>query len=188
VHRGRILDRDLVARAQRGDESALAELVDSIGDRMYAVAQHILRDSGRADDATQQAMIDIWRKLPTLRDPDRFLAWAYRIVLRSTSAEAANRRRWFARVNLAAVLPTTTAGLEASVIERDELDRALDRLPVDQRAVIVLKHFAGLSNAEVADALGVAEGTVRSRLYYAASSLRASLDAEQRATRRLREP
>jgi RNA polymerase sigma-70 factor, ECF subfamily len=78
------LDRELVARAQRGDEAAFAELVDRFGDRLYAVAHHILRDSGRADDAVQQAMIDIWRKLPTLRDPDRFAAWAYRIVARAT--------------------------------------------------------------------------------------------------------
>src|SRR4026209_1567582 len=80
--RGRVLDRELVERAQQGDESAYAALSVRIGDRMFAAAHHILRDTGRAEDATQQAMIDIWRLLPQLKDPDRFQAWAYRIVVR----------------------------------------------------------------------------------------------------------
>ena len=176
------MDRDLVARAQRGDEFAFTELLGSIGDQMYAVAHHILRDHERADDATQQAMIDIWRKLPTLRDPERFLPWAYRIVVRATWAEAVSRRRWFVRVKLAsnAASPATTSDHAAAIAVRDELDRALDRLPMDHRAVVVLKFYAGLSNAEVGDALGIPEGTVRSRLHYATSSLRAALDADRR--------
>jgi len=177
------LDRDLVARAQRGDESAFTERVESIGDRMYAVGHHILRDPGRADDAAQQAMIEIWRKLPTLRDPDRFLGWAYRIVVRATSAEAANRRRWFIRVNLASVAPATTSDHAGEVVDRDEIDRALDRLPIDHRAVVVLKFYAGLSNAEISDAVGIPEGTVRSRLYHATTALRAALDADRRPGR-----
>jgi RNA polymerase sigma factor (sigma-70 family) len=64
--------------------------------------------------------------------------------------------------------------------DRDELDRALDSLPIDHRAVIVLKHYAGLSNAEISKALGVPEGTVRSRLHHAHRSLRAAVAADAR--------
>lgn len=184
------MDRDLVARAQRGDESAFGELVESVGDRLYAVAHHILRDSARADDAAQQAMIHVWRKLPTLNDPDRFLTWAYRIVVREALAEAASRRRWVMRVTLAGAerASDSVADHQRAFADRDELDRALGALRADHRAVVVLKHFAGLSNLEIADILGVPEGTVRSRLHYAMSSLRATLDAGGRPTASHREP
>jgi len=175
------LERDLVARAQRGDEPAFAELVERVGDRLYAVAQHILRDPGRADDAAQQAMIEIWRKLPSLKDPDRFLGWAYRIVVRAAYAEAASRRRWFVRLNVGAIEQERATDHAGTIIDRDELDRALGRLPIEHRAVLVLKHYAGLSNGEISDALGIPQGTVRSRLYYATSSLRAALEADWRS-------
>ena len=184
------MDRDLVTRAQRGDESAFAELVEQVGDRLYAVAHHILSDSGRADDATQQAMIDIWRKLPSLKDPDRFLSWAYRIVVRSALTEAASRRRWFMRVTLneAARGPASVPDHQRAYADRDELDRALGALAIDHRTVVVLKHFADLSNSEIAEVLGVPEGTVRSRLHYAMLSLRATLDAGGRLAAAQGEP
>lgn len=175
------MERDLVARAQRGDEPAFAELVERVGDRLYAVAHHILRDPGRADDAAQQAMIEIWRKLPSLKDPDRFLAWAHRIVVRAAYAEAASRRKWFVRLNIGAIEPMPATDHAGTLADRDELDRALGRLPIEHRAVVVLKHYAGLSNGEISDALGIAEGTVRSRLHYAASSLRAAMEADRRS-------
>lgn len=184
------MDRDLVARAQRGDEPAFTELVEHVGDRLYAVAHHMLRDTGRADDATQQAMIDVWRKLPTLKDPDRFLSWAYRILVRAALAESANRRRWLMRVTLAGAERASDSLPDHQRVfaDRDELDRALGALRVDHRAVVVLKHFAGLSNVEIAEALGVPEGTVRSRLHYAMSSLRATLDAGGRLAAAQGEP
>jgi RNA polymerase sigma-70 factor (ECF subfamily) len=176
------LDRDLVARAQRGDEVAFGELVELVGDRLYAVAHHVLRDHGRADDAVQQAMIDLWRKLPTLNDPDRFLPWAYRIVVRAALAEAADRRRWITRVTLAggAGVAQSTPDHQRAFADRDELDRALDALAVDHRTVVVLKHYAGLSNQEISEILAVPEGTVRSRLHYGMSSLRAAFEAGRR--------
>jgi RNA polymerase sigma-70 factor (ECF subfamily) len=175
------LDRELVERAQRGDESAFAELVEHWGDWMYAVAYHILRDPGRADDAAQQAMIDIWRKLPTLRDPDRFQAWAHRVLARAAYAEAARRSRWLLRGRLGAVAESgARRDLAIDVAERDQLDRALDRLSVEHRAVIVLKHYAGFSNDEISRALDIPEGTVRSRLHYAHQAIRAEIDADRR--------
>jgi Tol biopolymer transport system component len=83
---------ELVRRAQRGDEEAFAALVPAAVDRLVAVAYRILRDPGLAEDATQQALVIAWRKLPTLRDPERFDAWTYRLVVNACYAEAGRRR------------------------------------------------------------------------------------------------
>ena len=174
------MDRELVERAQQGDESAYAALAVRIADRMYAAAHHILRDTGRAEDAAQQAMIDIWRMLPQLKDPDRFQAWAYRIVVRAAYAEARSQRLWGLRS--AAVPPDRpfTPDHATRVADHDQLERGFRRLPLEHRAVVVLKHFAGLSNEEIAEALDIPEGTVRSRLYYSLKTLRAALEADAR--------
>jgi RNA polymerase sigma-70 factor (ECF subfamily) len=174
------LDRELVERAQQGDESAYAALAVRIGDRMYAAAHHILRDTGRAEDAAQQALIDIWRMLPQLKDPDRFQAWAFRIVVRAAYAEAKRQRLWGLRAASSAGEPTFAPDHQSRVADRDQLERGFQRLPVDHRAVVVLKHFAGLSNDEIGEALDIPEGTVRSRLHYSMKILRAALEADAR--------
>jgi RNA polymerase sigma-70 factor (ECF subfamily) len=177
------LDRELVERAQAGDESAFADLAARIGDRMYATAQHILHDSGRAEDAVQQAMISIWRHLPRLEDPDRFTAWAYRIVVRAAYGEA--RRRRFTLVG-SEPIEERTSGPDhaASVADREQLERGFRGLSVEHRTVLVLKHYSGLSNPEIAEALEIPEGTVRSRLYNGMQALRAALEADARTPER----
>ena len=190
------MDRELVERAQRGDEAAFSTLAVRIADRMYATAHHILRDTDQADDAAQQAMIDIWRELPRLKDPDRFQAWAYRIVVRAAYAESRRMKRWGLRpfAVRARVTADPRAGRTGSwadeagrspdhadrVADRDQLERGFRRLPLDHRAVVVLKHYAGLSNEEIADVLEIPEGTVRSRLHHSIRSLRAALEADAR--------
>ena len=174
------MDREPVERAQLGDESAFAALAVRIGDRMYAAAHHILCDAGRAEDATQQAMIDIWRMLPQLKDPDRFQAWAYRILMRAAYAEARRRRSWGLREAAATGDYSFSPDHASRVADRDQLERGFQRLPVDHRAVVVLKHYAGLSNPEIAEALDIPEGTVRSRLHYSLKTLRAALEADAR--------
>jgi RNA polymerase sigma-70 factor (ECF subfamily) len=183
------LDRELVERAQRGDESAFATLAVRSSDRLYAMAHHILGDTDQADDAAQQAMIDIWRELPRLKDPDRFQAWAYRIVVRAAYAEARRSRRWALRSLSPPVDPSerhepgdVVADHADRVADRDQLARGFQRLPIDHRAVVVLKHYAGLSNEEIAEALDIPEGTVRSRLHYSLRSLRGALEADARIT------
>ena len=75
------MERRLVERAMQGDEEAFDDIVGRIGDSLYSVARRILRDTTLAQDATQQALLDAWRNLRQLRDPDRFEAWAYRLVV-----------------------------------------------------------------------------------------------------------
>ena len=147
---------------------------------MYATALHILRDTGRAEDAAQQALIDIWRHLPQLQDPDRFQAWAYRIVVRAAYAEVKQRRLWNVRGSVVPDDRTYATDHAGGIADRDQLDRAFSRLPIDHRAVVVLKHYVGLSNEEIAEALGIPEGTVRSRLHHSLRGLRAVIDADAR--------
>ncbi len=82
------MDRDLVVQAQRGDLGAFEALATSSHPRLFRVALGILRDADRAEDATQATMVDVWRYLPRLRDPQAFDSWSYRLLVRACSREA----------------------------------------------------------------------------------------------------
>jgi RNA polymerase sigma-70 factor (ECF subfamily) len=178
------MDTDLVTRAQDGDEEAFVSLVMAVGDRLHAVAHRILRDTDLAEDATQQALLSIWRDLPTLRDPARFEAWSYRLLVRACYAEARRSRTWAPNLRLLPADEPMEADALHTIIDRDQLERGFRRLSIDHRAVVVLHHYLALPLSEVAEALGVPEGTVRSRLHYAMRGLRAALDADARPAAR----
>jgi len=175
------MDTDLIERARRGDESAFASLALEMHDRLHTVAHGILRDPDHAQDALQQALVATWRELPRLRDPQRFQAWTFRILVNICRTEARRARRWVPTVLPEDVSePRAARDLEA-VADRDQLERAFRRLSVDHRAVVVLHHYLGLRPPEIAEALGIPVGTVGSRLHQALRSLRAAIEADQRA-------
>ena len=176
------VDRDLVELARRGDREAYADLIRVRGDWLIAIAQRILRDVDRTEDAVQDALVIAWRDLPGLRDPDRFDAWLRRLLVRSCISEARRERRLGATVRVLPMDLPASSDDYVSVADRDELDRGFRRLPPEQRAILVLRHFAGLETAEIADALAIPPGTVRSRLHHAHRAMRAALDADARAT------
>jgi len=178
------MDTDLVVRAQHGDKEAYAALAAGMADRFLAVARRILRDLDLAQDATQQALLAIWQDLPTLRDPGRFEAWSYRLLVRACYAEGRRERRW--APNLHALQRETHSiddGL-SSVVERDQLERGFQRLSLDHRAVVVLHHYLDLPLDRVADVLGIPVGTAHSRLHHAMRALRAALEADLRQASR----
>ena len=180
------LDRDVVERARSGDQEAFADLVHQVSDMLLGVARRILRDPGLAEDVLQNALLTIWRKLPHLRDADRFEGWAFRILVHACYADAPRNRRWASTIR---VLQTDVASGEddiQKVSDRDELERAFRRLPLDQRAVFVLHHHVGLPLVAVAETLGIPDGTARSRLHYATRALRAAFEQAQ-TTQDLRE-
>jgi RNA polymerase sigma-70 factor, ECF subfamily len=172
------VERDLVERARKGDRDAFASLVHQVSDALFAVAHRILRDTDRAEDALQDALITAWRQLPHLREADRFEAWVHRILVHACYAEARRSRRWTANVRLLPADGPASSDVNLSVNDRDELERAFRRLPVDQRAVFVYHHYLGLPLVEIAEILGIPAGTARSRLHYATRGLRAAITAD----------
>ena len=178
------MDTDLVVRAQRGDKEAYAVLAAGIADRFLAVARRILRDIDLAEDATQQALLAIWQDLPQLRDPARFEAWSYRLLVRACYAEGRKERRWAPNIRLLPADEPMAADRLDSVVDRDQLERGFRRLSIDHRTVVVLHHYLDLPLDRVAEILGIPVGTAHSRLHYAMRGLRAALDADARPRRR----
>ncbi|MDQ3879490.1 MAG: sigma-70 family RNA polymerase sigma factor [Chloroflexota bacterium] len=176
------MERRLVERAMHGDEEAFDMLVERFGDSLHSVARRILRDTTLAEDATQQALLAAWRNLPQLRDPDRFEAWAYRLLVNACHEEARRERRHRGELR---ILPTdgpTAPDPASTLATHDQIDRAFRRLSVEHRSVVVLVHYLGLTPAEAAETMGTPTGTARSRLHYALQQMRAAIESDARVT------
>ncbi len=173
------MDRVLVEAARRGDREAFAVLVHQVSDTLYAVAVRILRDPGLAEDALQNALVLAWRRIPKLRDPDRFEAWIHRILVHACYDESRRARPWIAAIRVLPADGTSTPDGSDRIADRDELERAFDRLTPEQRAVFVLHHYLGLPLVEIAELLEIPAGTARSRLHYALVGLRDALTADR---------
>jgi RNA polymerase sigma-70 factor (ECF subfamily) len=174
------MQRELVERAIGGDHDAFAELARASINRLYATARLILRDESRAEDATQEALVSAWRDLSGLRDPERFEAWLHRVLVRACYREA-RRSRARGRIELHVAMPDLCEKDPGQALaERDELERGFRQLDAEQRTVLVLHYYLGLSLEEAAEALGVPAGTVKSRLHRAIQAMRAALDADAR--------
>ena len=171
---------DLTQQAMRGDREAFTSLASIVGDRMYAVAYRIVRDPHRAEDAVQQAMLAAWRQLPSLRDPDRVEAWLHRLLVHACYAEIRREGRWKPALRVLGDWDVPEPDSTLTVDARDELERAFRRLTAEQRTVLVLHHYLGLTGAEISERLGISAGTVRSRLHYARQAMRAALEADAR--------
>jgi RNA polymerase sigma-70 factor, ECF subfamily len=174
------MDTDLVIRAQHGDEEAFASLAVAVGDRLHRVAQRILRDLDLAEDATQQALVSMWRDLPELRDPERFDAWSYRLLVHVCYEVGRRERRWSPNLHLLERDGPGEADVANAIVDRDQLERAFRRLSVEHRAVVVLHHYLDWPMDRVARVLGIPPGTARSRMYHALRALRAAIDADAR--------
>lgn len=171
------MDFELVRRAQHGDEEAFAALVPAAADRLMGVAYRILHDVGLAEDATQQALLEAWRNLPKLRDPEHFEAWTYRLVVHACYAEARRIRPWH-RLRLLAATEPRARDESVDVVNRDLIARGFKSLSTQHRAVLVLHHYVGMPLTEVATLLELPVGTVRSRLHYASRALRSAIERD----------
>lgn len=170
------MDPELVVRAQGGDEIAFARITQAVNARFKQVAYRILRDSHLAEDAMQQALVEIWRKLPTLRDPERFDAWSYRFLVHACYREA--KRFKDAHQDLPGVRELAYADDTATVNDRDQLERGFQRLSLDHRAVVVTHYYLDLTIEDTAAALGISTGTAKSRLNRAMAKLRIALQTD----------
>lgn len=175
------MQSDLVRQAQRGDREAFETLIHGAYDRLFATAHRILHDRYAAEDAVQDAIVRCWRDIRGLRDPDRFEAWLYRLLV-NASRDNARRQRSGRRDSV--VLPSDLRAPSddyAALLEHDALERAFLTLSADHRIVLVLTHYVGYSAPEIATILGVPTGTVYSRLHYATRAMREALAPTQRA-------
>jgi RNA polymerase sigma-70 factor (ECF subfamily) len=180
---GRPLEGDLVARARRGDERAYEELVLRYSDLAFRTAYLATGSAADAEDAALEGFVKAHRALDRFREGEPFRPWLLRIV----GNEARNRRRAAGRraeVELKAVRADRAGDAapspEAAVLateRRTELLAALNRLEPDARQVVACRYLLELNVAETAAALGVPEGTVKSRLSRALERLRAELEA-----------
>jgi RNA polymerase sigma-70 factor (ECF subfamily) len=175
------MQRDLVVRAQGGDLDAFSALTASVTGRLFAAARLILRHDEQAADAVQEALLQAWLDLRGLRDPDRFDAWLHRLLVRACYRAAKRRReREIVELTLDSTRDPMTPDAQRALAVRDQLDRGFRRLSPEQRAVIVLHHYLGLSLAESAEVLAIPLGTMQSRLSRATQAMRAALEADER--------
>jgi len=182
------MDDELVQRARGGDVEAFSALAATRLPRLYRVARLIVRDDDVVADTVQDALLAAWRDLPGLRDVARFDAWLNQLLVRSCRRAAVRRRAHRVRlITLTPDLEPFAADDQYTVAVRDQLDRAFERLSIEHRSVVVLRHYVGLTLAETAEALNVPVGTVLSRLNRAMQALRAALEADDRATLQIHE-
>ena len=174
------MDTDVVVSAQGGDQVAFARLATEGARRMNALAYGILRDRSLAEDAVQQALINIWKDLPQLRQPERYESWTYKLLVRVCYAEARKRKRRSAEVQAAPARDPVAQDEFRNVADRDQLERAFERLSPEHRAVVVMHHYLDLPLEAVAASLDIPAGTARSRFHRAIHTMRAALEADSR--------
>jgi RNA polymerase sigma-70 factor (ECF subfamily) len=158
-------DADLVAAHAAGDQHAFSELVRRHRDRMWAVALRTVRDPEEASDAVQEAFISAFRAAGNFRAESQVTTWLHRIVV-NACLDRIRRHQSRPTVPLPETGFNEPAAPRDSMSERETslvISAALNQLPEDQRAPIVLVDVEGYSVAETAQLLGIAEGTVKSR-------------------------
>ncbi len=160
-----LTDHQIACRAGAGDLAAFAQFVARYRAPLIGYVHGLTGQRDDAEEVAQEAFCRVWEKLPTLRQPDRLVSWLYRIA--HNLAVSASRR------------PQTVAlaaePLSAGPPRPDssaEIHRAVANLSEEHRVVVSLRHFAGLSHDEIAAAVGIPAGTVRSRLSRAYDRLR----------------
>jgi RNA polymerase sigma-70 factor (ECF subfamily) len=146
----------------------------------YRLATFVLRNASDAEDAVHDAALLAWTHFDDLRDRTVFDAWFDRIVINVCRRRLSQRRVRPLTMDTPAELPVVDGASRRA--ERDALSRALDRLTLEHRVVVVLRHLEGHSTAEIAARTGEREGTVKSRLHYALRELRAAYEAAERGT------
>ena len=177
-------DQEAVARCLAGDAEAFSTLVERYGGRVFNIAMRITNDSDAANDCAQEAFIRAYRALHQYDPTLPFGPWLFRIT---TNASLNHVQRWHAHETPVEEFPDKAepdeAGPESSALRREELDEvlaAMAELPAHYRAALTLRHMQQLSYQEVADALGIPLGTVKTHLHRARAALKVRLEARRK--------
>lgn len=175
-----IPDVELVELARMGDRSAFDELLRRHDARMRGLAYRLMADRHRMDDALQEAYLKAFRALPRFRAGSDFGTWLYRITYNACIDELRKRKRTPLSTEDPVDPISGSPGPERVVSAAETVRQALATLPVDQRVTVVLVDGEGFDHREAAKILGVAPGTVASRLHRARAALRRVLGEEVR--------
>ena len=170
----RLYERVLVLRCQTGDEAAFAEIVQRYHARLRTYLRSMLGDAHAAEDALQDVWLDVFRGVGNLRDTAAFTGWLYRIA--RDRAYRVLRRKKLPAQSIESVELADAAEVELDADERELVTSSMDRLPHEQREVLLLRFVEQMSYDEIAQAVGCELGTVRSRLHYAKRALRALIE------------
>ena len=172
--------REIVERLVQRDQSALAELYDRTSSRAFGLAYRVLNDSAAAEDAVQDAFTWLWDS-PGRLDPERgSIDSLVMTIVHRRSIDAVRARTRRSAIGSDAVrqrlaIETGDAATEAeAAIDAETVSRLVSELPGEQRSAIDMAYFQGMTHTEIADASGIALGTVKSRLRLAMNTLRKS--------------
>src|SRR2546427_599046 len=173
-------DSDLEDRLRRGDPRAFEELVIAYQHRVFGVALRMLRSRGEAEEIAQEVFLRVHRAVGDFRGEAKLSTWLYAITSRLCLNRLASGERRMAREGEESLERLRADTDPAAHAERGELEAALQRaiteLPEERRGVVVLRDFQGLSYEEIAAALDLPLGTVRSRLHRARMDLKEKLE------------
>src|SRR5262245_21123373 len=170
-------DAELLDACAAGDERALAAVYDRYGSRAYVVALRVVRDSTLAEDAVQDAFLALWRGAAAFdRDRGKASTWILTLVHRR-SVDLVRRLHRFnvLRDELWAAPPPPAEGIDEQVARRSDVRDALRTLSDAEREVVELAYWSGMTQTQIATALGVPAGTVKSRTFSALAKLRDAL-------------
>ena len=174
-------ERDLVRRAQAGDEDAFGRLMRACYEPTFRLVHSILRDEHAARDVCQEVWLSVWHNLRKFRGEAKFSTWVHPIAVRRAIDHLRRRQRWFSRFlpllgqgdesdGAGGFEPASDSDPRREMEKResaDRFERALASLPPKHRAVIALREIQGLSYDEIAQTLECRRGTVMSRLFNA---------------------
>ena len=181
----------LIQRCQRGDRLAVEALIRRYQNYVYRLCYLVMRTEQDAEDMTQETFIRAFRALPRfeIRKGTSFEAWLYRIAVNACRSRM--RRKWYQVLPWPEPAPQMVAEPEEQPDRlmilgerRNDVLRAVDAVGEKHRMVVILRYYAGLSNEEIARALNIPSGTVRSRLHIARHRLRAALEEQEREEER----
>jgi len=174
-------ERELVERCRRGDDGAFEELVDGYKNLVFALIARTVQDRTRAEDLAQEVFLRIHRGLPYFRGEARLSTWIYRIVANVCVQERGQSATAPGVVSLdderANIRPPGAADRQFSDLElRDRLEKAIARLPAQQRLLVAAHYLQGVRYEDLAEALRMPLGTVKTQLFRAKQQLRRLLE------------
>lgn len=175
TNREQALDELLAIRCQLGERDAFDELIDRYADRLRGHVRRVAASNAEADDLVQETWLRVIRGLPGLRDPARVRSWLFGIAHRVLVDRLRTRYAEPAAVDVAPL--ADARNLLDEEIRRDQIERGLEVLAPIDREVVVLFYLEQFTLSEVAEAVGVPVGTVKSRLHRARRRMRAALEA-----------